>query len=187
MPAWGGVPPITIPVPTNAQQITLDRVRADAVNFDSIAGGEIDMRSFVATTTGNYRLNTYGYDGLDTVLAVYDSAGNRLAYNDDSGGTRNSDLTVFLRSGQRYYSGVASYNGNTSGSYLLFTDGQDDDAYEDNDTSATAYNLGSLTGPLSLSSLKMLDSGDFFRFTTTTTCQLATRTTAVDVPCVRVP
>lgn len=169
MPAWTGVPPASITPPTGAEVLTLNPISADGVNFESLTGDQIHFRSFVAPTTGSYHLNTTGHGGLDTVLAVYDSAGTRLAYNDDFGGSRNSDLTVSLRAGSRYYSGVASYYGASSGSYLLYTDGPDDDVNEDNDTLATATNLGAITGPRTLSGLRLLDGGDNFRFQTTTT------------------
>jgi len=41
-----------------------------------------------------------------------------------------------------------------------------DDAYENNDSFAAAYNLGTLTAARTLSSLKLVDSEDWFRFTT---------------------
>jgi hypothetical protein len=42
-----------------------------------------------------------------------------------------------------------------------------DDAYEQNDTFATAYNLGTLTAPKTLGSLAMADSADWYKFTMT--------------------
>ena len=42
-----------------------------------------------------------------------------------------------------------------------------DDSYENNDTQATATNLGTLTAPKTLSNLVMADSGDWYKFTTT--------------------
>lgn len=44
-----------------------------------------------------------------------------------------------------------------------------DDVYEDNDTLATATNLGVVSAPRTLADLRLLDSGDNFRFQTTTT------------------
>jgi hypothetical protein len=61
---------------------------------------------------------------LDTVLGVYDSAGNRLAYNDDggfSGDPLDSNLNVTLIAGVRYYFGVTNYiNNTTPGAYSWF-------------------------------------------------------------------
>jgi len=42
-----------------------------------------------------------------------------------------------------------------------------DDTYEENDTFATARNLGTLTGSATISNLVMADASDFYRFTTT--------------------
>ena len=44
-----------------------------------------------------------------------------------------------------------------------------DDAYENNDTFATANNLGTITAARTISSLVMADSADWFRFTTSAT------------------
>jgi hypothetical protein len=44
-----------------------------------------------------------------------------------------------------------------------------DDTYEENDTLATAKNLGTLSGTSTISNLVMADASDFFKFTTTAT------------------
>src|SRR5262249_1709706 len=44
-----------------------------------------------------------------------------------------------------------------------------DDAYENNDTFATANNLGTITAARTINSLVMADSADWFRFTTSAT------------------
>jgi hypothetical protein len=44
-----------------------------------------------------------------------------------------------------------------------------DDTYEENDTFATAKNLGTLTGTNTISGLVMADANDYFKFTTTAT------------------
>lgn len=44
-----------------------------------------------------------------------------------------------------------------------------DDTYEENDTFATAKNLGTLTGTNTISGLVMADASDYFKFTTTAT------------------
>jgi hypothetical protein len=43
-----------------------------------------------------------------------------------------------------------------------------DDNYEQNDTQSAAYNLGTLSSPLTISNLVMADSNDWYKFTATT-------------------
>lgn len=45
---------------------------------------------------------------------MYDSLRNKIAYNDDSNGGRNSLITVMLTAGQKYYVHARSYNQITS-------------------------------------------------------------------------
>jgi hypothetical protein len=52
----------------------------------------------------------------------------------------------------------------TANRYAVLTD----DSYEQNDTQGTAANLGTLSGPLTISNLAMADSNDWYKFTTTT-------------------
>ena len=126
--------------------------------------------------SGTYRLAASTPNSrLDTVLGVYSSAGGRLAYNDDvSGSNRDSDLTVTLTAGSRYFFGITNYTGTSGGSYTWLVDGPTaatpgDDAYENNDTFNTASNLGTLTSQRVVSGLVLADAADYFRFTTSGT------------------
>src|SRR6476469_8425811 len=77
---WAGVPPTAIAPPTTAVAVTL--ASNDASGSATIATTEVDYYSFTATTTGTYVISaTTPTSNLDTVLGVFSSAGQRLAYN----------------------------------------------------------------------------------------------------------
>ena len=84
------------------------------------------------------------------MLGVFSATGQRLAYNDDIVYPSNTDsrVTINLTAGTRYYVGITNYSSSSRGSYTWTIDGPavtttpTDDAYENNDTLATAYNLG---------------------------------------------
>ena len=79
---WAGVPPTSVTPPTNAVAVAL--VSNDATGSTTIATTEIDYYSFTAATTGSYVISaTTPSSSLDTVLGVFSSTGQRLAYNDD--------------------------------------------------------------------------------------------------------
>jgi hypothetical protein len=65
-----------------------------------------------------YRFNAVGAQGLDTTLALRDAAGIQLAFNDDFGGTYNSQITYTATSTASYYLDVAGY-GSLTGGYNL--------------------------------------------------------------------
>src|SRR5262245_7223961 len=90
------VPPSLIPIPSNALPVTLNGAN-DASGNAAITAGEADFYNFVAPSSGSYVLaaRTPTSD-LDPVLGLFNSAGQRLAYNDDSGGTQDSELTANL-------------------------------------------------------------------------------------------
>lgn len=125
--SWSSVPPAAYSVYTIGQ--TESRVglnsQADYSTNASISYGEIDWYGFTATRTGSYRIDaTTPYSNLDTVLAIYDSAGNRGPYSDDAPGLgRDSRITVNLVAGNTYHVGVTNYQGTSGGSYSLVIDG----------------------------------------------------------------
>ena len=173
---WAGVPPTSIALPASTMAVAL--VQNDAAGTASIATTEVDYYSFTATTTGSYVISaTTPSSNLDTVLGIFSSAGTRLAYNDDIGYPTNTDsrVTVSLTAGTRYYVGITNYASSSRGSYSWSIDGPagttttTDDAYENNDTLATAYNLGTLTATRTVSSLVMADASDWYRITTSAT------------------
>lgn len=97
-------------------------IALDASGAGSIAGrvnyaGDVDAFTFVARSTGAVTLSLVARDrSLDPVLAVYDSRGYRLAENDDANGTLDSQITMNVVGGRRYYLGVRGY-GRSLGAY----------------------------------------------------------------------
>jgi hypothetical protein len=122
--AWPGTPPTPIaPFPPTAVEVDLTNRLVQGNG--SIDAQEIDWYTFVSPKTGEHNISTSTpTSNLDTVLGVYDSAGNRLAYNDDggfSGDPLDSNLNVTLIAGVRYYFGVTNYiNNTTPGAYSWF-------------------------------------------------------------------
>lgn len=173
-PAWSGVPPTSISPPASAVAVTLNS-QNDATGTAAITSTEIDYYTFIPATSGSYILSaTTPSSNLDTVLGLFSSTGARLAYNDDiSSANRDSRVTVNLTAGTRYYIGVTNYTGSAAGSYTWTIDGPaatttpSDDTYENNDTFATASNLGTRTSAVTLSGLVMADGDDYYKFTTT--------------------
>ena len=173
---WAGVPPTALTPPASATAVSL--VSNDATGSATIATTEIDYYTFTATTTGSYTISaTTPSSSLDTVLGIFSSTGQRLSYNDDISYPSNTDsrVTVSLTAGQRYYVGITNYSSTSRGAYTWTIDGPTgtttttDDAYENNDTRATASNLGTLTATRTVSALVMADAADWFRFTTSAT------------------
>src|SRR6476469_5575297 len=173
---WAGVPPTAITPPTGAVGVTL--AANDASGAATIATTEVDYYSFTATTTGSYVISaTTPSSSLDTVLGVFSSTGQRLGYNDDISYPSNTDsrVTISLTAGTRYYVGITNYASSSRGAYSWSIDGPagttttTDDAYENNDTLATAYNLGALTATRTVNSVVMADAADWYRFTTSAT------------------
>ena len=123
-PAWAGIPPTTVSPPANTPAIVLN-AQNDGSAATSIATTEVDYYSFTATQTGSYRIAaTTPSSSLDTVLGVFSSTGARLAYNDDISRTNyDSQLTINLTAGTRYYVGVTNYSSSTRGNYSLAIDG----------------------------------------------------------------
>ena len=157
---WAGVPPTSISPPASAVAVAL--VQNDASGAASIATTEIDYYSFTAGASGSYVISaTTPSSSLDTVLGVFSSTGQRLSYNDDISYPSNTDsrVTINLTAGTRYYVGITNYTSSSRGAYSWSIDGPavtttpTDDAYENNDTLATAYNLGTLTATQTVSSL----------------------------------
>jgi hypothetical protein len=170
--SWAGVPPTAITPPLTAVQITLDS-QGDATGGAVIENNEDDYYSFVAHGTGTYQLTARAANStIDTVLGVFDAAGQRLAHNDDvtPGADRNSQVSLTLQAGSRYYVGITNYTGEAGGGYTWGVDGParaGDDAFEENDSMNAAANLGVLTVRRTVTGLVMGDAQDWFRFNMT--------------------
>lgn len=174
VPSWAGTPPSLISVPASSVAVTLNSA-GDAQGSASVASTEVDYYTFVAPRAGSYFISALTpSSNLDTVLGVFNSSGQRLAYNDDiSSFNYDSQLNVTLQAGARYYFGITNYTGSVGGSYNWLVDGPGsttvDDSYEPNNSFSQAANLGTLTTATTVNGLVMADTGDWFRFTTTAT------------------
>lgn len=84
---------------------------------------DVDYFKFVAPKSGTIVVTLNGTTtNFDPILAAYNGAGNRIAYNDDSGGTLNSRVSFSVRAGNTYYLRATGYQGST-GSYQLSLNG----------------------------------------------------------------
>lgn len=167
-PSWT-IPPklIAIPSATDIALTSQQTVNTTA----SISKAEIDYYSFTPAWSAIYKFQaSRNASSIDTVMALYTSSGSRVAYNDDiSSSNTDSLFSTSLIAGQKYFIGVTNYTGEANGNYSLDMAGVlADDAKENNDTFATAYNLGSVTATTNYQKLVMTDSADYFKFTTTT-------------------
>uniref|UniRef100_UPI00257C3643 pre-peptidase C-terminal domain-containing protein n=1 Tax=Oceanithermus sp. TaxID=2268145 RepID=UPI00257C3643 len=105
---------------TNAQSVDL----GSAVNasIDPAGDDDIFMVSLTANTTLVVDVETVNSGEPDTMLAVYDSAGNMVAFNDDFTG-RESRLEFTPSADGTYYVLVTSWDGDgedgTTGNYIL--------------------------------------------------------------------
>jgi hypothetical protein len=82
--------------------------------------GDVDMFRFVAPVSGQMTITQSAAPGsrLDSYLYVYDGNQQLLAYNDDSGGTLNSQVQINVVAGATYYIKASAYPG-SSGAYTL--------------------------------------------------------------------
>lgn len=121
-PSWGAVPPSMIAIPTTAVTATLNS-NGDASGNAAITANEVDYYKFTSKG-GAFTLSaTTPSSNMDTVIAVYNAAGQRVAYNDDVSSTnRDSRLTTNLAAGT-YYFGVTNYTRTAGGSYTFTVDG----------------------------------------------------------------
>lgn len=166
-PSWGSIPPGWVSPPTSALAVTLNWAN-DAYGSAAITNNEVDYYSFTPKTTGSYRLAASS-DAVDTVLAVYNSTGSRVAYNDDvvPDYDSNSQRFVTLYAGTQYYLGITNYSGTSGGGYTWAIDGPSsvDDKFEQNDSLAGASDLGAINYQRTVSGLVMNDRHDWFKFT----------------------
>jgi len=146
-----------------------------ATTINSLALADAaDWFTFTTTGTGTssdfVRINFTNSQG-NLALELYNAAGTRIG---SANGTGNSEqiLLTGLTAGT-YSVRVLGNSGATNPSYSLTIDPPSaaaaDDAYENNDTQATASNLGTLTTVTTINSLALADTADWFTFTTTGT------------------
>lgn len=124
--SWGAVPPSVMPT-TGGDRFTITRTSNDGVyrDTDQVNRSETDYYKFVAQRTGTYTFQAKKASSsqIDTVVALYNGYGNRIAYNDDANAnTTNSKMTANLTAGRTYTFAVTKYNGSANGIYnLTFT------------------------------------------------------------------
>lgn len=127
-----------------------------------------------APTTGSSVTLGFTHAQGDLDLELYNSAGTRVRVS--QGITNSEAISLAGFAAGTYYVRVFGYRGTTNPNYSLGVNLSKaapvtvaDDAYENNDTQATAANLGTLTSNASLSNLALSDTADWYRFTTTAT------------------
>ena len=98
---------------------TTDHVTPDAWHWGNInSGADQDFYSISLTQGQSYTFDVYASGLTDPTLAVRDSAGAQLAYNDDYGSGLDSHIDFTAPHSGTYYLDVGSYSSHT-GSYLL--------------------------------------------------------------------
>jgi hypothetical protein len=139
-----------------------------------VQGDANDWYRFTTSTTGASSSNVsiaFQHAQGDLDLELYNASGTRLRTSQSIASSETVSLGG-LAAGT-YYVRVYGYRGATNPNYSLAVNLGSaivaDDAYENNDTLATATNLGTLTANTSRSNLRLADSADWFRFTTSST------------------
>jgi hypothetical protein len=110
---------------------------------------------------------SFAGSGGDLDLYLYDASG-RLVRSSTTGVNGESVGLTGLAAGT-YRVKVVGHAGATNHAYTLTVNPRPtDDAYENNDARGAAYNLGTVTGTDTVSGLRLLDVGDWYKFTTVT-------------------
>jgi hypothetical protein len=115
-PSWGGVPPSLVAVPMSAVAVALNS-GGDAIGSAAVSTGEVDWYRFTTAAGGITIAARTPYSSLDTVIALYDAKGRRVAYNDDIASTNRDSRIITTLTAGRYYLGVTNYTGTPGGSY----------------------------------------------------------------------
>ncbi|WP_129628510.1 M4 family metallopeptidase [Candidatus Oscillochloris fontis] len=105
--------------------------------------GDEDWVSFSASAGNTYVIETFNLGSTsDTVLELYNNAGTRLAYNDDSSGSFASRISWVTPSSGTYYARVFHYRNeagvNTTYSLRVINTGVVGDAYEADNSQGSA-------------------------------------------------
>jgi hypothetical protein len=82
--------------------------------------GQTDLFQFVAPATAGLTIRQVGAAAstLDSFLTVFDSSQDPIAANDDSGGTRDSEVLIRVRAGETFYVQASGFADSTGG-YIL--------------------------------------------------------------------
>lgn len=160
----------TLATAKNLGEISTTRTIANLVQADAHDWYRFNITKTAGSAASASIVFQHARGDLD--LEVYSSTGSRLRISQGISGSEVISLAGFAPG--TYYVHVYGYRGVTNPNYSLAinpstTVTPTDDAYENNDTQATASNLGTLTTSTSLPNLALLDAADWYRFTTTST------------------
>jgi len=167
LPSWAGTPPTLLAPPDNAVKVAITGTKPIKFANAAITKNEVDFFTFVAPTTGSYAFEaTTPKSDMDTVLGVFDTGGNRVAFNNNGAGLGTDSLANYsLIAGQKIFFGITNHTDKPGGRYRWqVTAPGPDDKYEENDTIGKAKNLGNIKTAKVINDLKMLDLSDFFKF-----------------------
>lgn len=166
LPSWAGTPPTIIAPPDTAGKVAITSSKPVKFASAAITKNEVDYFTFVAPTTGSYNFEaTTPKSDMDTVLGVFDTFGNRVAFNNDFGGGTESSVNFSLLAGQKIFFGITNHTDTPGGKYRWqVTAPGPDDKFEENDSIGKAKNLGNIKTNKVIADLKMLDLTDFFKF-----------------------
>lgn len=168
-PSWSGAPPALVTLPQSAPQVALNPY-GDASGSARISSNEVDWYRLAAPVSGTYEIHTDAPASEGIVLAAYNASGARLASQAGWPTTPAGPVTLSLVAGGVYFIGVTNQTGTPGGDYTWSVNGPPvDDAFENNDTQASAFNLGALTSIRILNGLRMFDDADWYRFSTSQT------------------
>src|SRR5262249_18790855 len=115
--SWSSAPPAQLNLyAQSAARYTINSFGSNGnfFTYNAVKHNEVDEYWFTAQRTGTYQfttaINTISGPKIDTVAALFDTNGKRLAYNDDAFfGTTNSHFTYFLHAGWTYVFGITNY------------------------------------------------------------------------------
>ncbi len=122
-----------------------------------------------ATSANSISMNFLHSQG-DLDLRLYNSTGTLLKRSE--GTTNTETISLSGLAAGTYYVHAYGYRAVTNPNYSLTISAPGaltDDSYENNDTQATATNLGALTGVATVNNLVLADSADWFNFSTSAT------------------
>lgn len=148
--------------------LTLNNQQRVALQGTNV-GGEVAIHSFTPAWTGTYNFTAGAVRSkMDSVIAIYDADGKRIAFNDDASlRTLNSQAAASLVAGTTYKFAVTSYDTTSVGKYSIGVAGVlQDDRYENNDTLGRARTISGAAG-VTLSAV-MADAHDYYRFSLAT-------------------
>lgn len=119
--SWASVPPavVNLNAPSDTRFNISFGTAGGYSQANTITTNEVDYRKFVAQRTGVHTFEAQATAGsrIDTVAGLFDTAGRRLASNDDFGGSNNSKFTLSLVAGRTYQFGITNFNGSPNGGY----------------------------------------------------------------------